>query len=195
VEVPFEYSPGCPGSLWELERALTDLARDPLAGILVLERLIERGFRSEPLVWDFRPPPPRTQSDHYVVIEALDPDQRPVAGVRVELLIADGEVKQAQTDGQGIVRVERIQAGRVVIRVLGLDGELWRPLGVAAVRNAGAELARSPTGTEEGHPAARSRSHGAPRAAVRSHVDRRDGSTPRVREAQTASKTKEREPA
>jgi N-acetylmuramoyl-L-alanine amidase len=137
----FEYSTRYPGSLWELEHELTRQARGPIPRILVLERLIERGFRCEPLVWNFRPLPPRTQSDHYVVIEALDPDQRPVPGVRVELLIADGEVKHAQTDGKGVARVERIQAGRVVIRVLGLDGELWRPLDGAAAQ---------PSGTQQG---------------------------------------------
>jgi hypothetical protein len=52
----------------------------------------------------------------------------PVAGLRLELLIADGEIKHAQTDANGIARVERIQAGRVVIRVLDLDGALWKPL-------------------------------------------------------------------
>jgi len=71
---------------------------------------------------------PRTTTDHYVVIEAVDEQERPVRGVRIEVLIPDGEIRGAQTGQDGIARVERIQAASVVIRVLDLDGSMWKAL-------------------------------------------------------------------
>jgi hypothetical protein len=126
-----------PNSVAALARELMRAARNPIPRVIVLERLIERGFRFEPLVWNFQPPPPRTQTEHSIVVEAVDADARPVPGLHLELLIADGEVKPAQTDSLGIARVERIQAGRVVIRVLTLDGEAWRPAEPPAAQPSG----------------------------------------------------------
>lgn len=110
----------------ELARA----ARGPSPRFYVLERVIERGVTLESPAFEAPALPPRTAADHYVVVEAVTDTElpAPVAGLRLELLIADGEIKSAQTDANGIARVERIQAGRVVIRVLDVDGALWRPL-------------------------------------------------------------------
>jgi N-acetylmuramoyl-L-alanine amidase len=113
----------------DVMRELTRLARGPLPLLYVLERVIERGMRYETPKFAPPPLPPRSATEHYVVIEAIDDAESPapVAGLRLELLIADGEVRTAQTDANGVARVQRIQAGRVVIRVLDLDGARWRP--------------------------------------------------------------------
>ena len=42
-------------------------------------------------------------------------------------MIAGGELKGATTGSDGRARVDGIQAGRAVIRVLGMDGDGWRP--------------------------------------------------------------------
>jgi Putative peptidoglycan binding domain len=124
----FPYLVAGPGSVSELAAELAYRASDSVPMVFVFERLIERGWRAEPLVWRPRPLPARTQSEHYVEVRAVDRTQAPVAGVRLELLIADGEIRSARTNALGVARVERVQAGRVVIRVLELDGALWRPL-------------------------------------------------------------------
>jgi hypothetical protein len=110
----------------ELSRA----ARGPVPSLYVLERRIERGVLHESPRFEAPPLPPRSATDHYLVVEAVTDTElpAPVAGLRLELLIADGEIKSAQTDANGIARVERVQAGRVVIRVLDLDGALWQPV-------------------------------------------------------------------
>jgi hypothetical protein len=134
----FDYCVGpAPTSVDELAHALLDAACGPLPRVIVLERLIERGFRAEPLVWKPRPLPPRTQTDHFVVVQALDPEERPVAGLQLEVLIADGEIRAMQTDAEGFARVDRVQAGRVVIRVLGVDGKRWRALEEPAAQPSG----------------------------------------------------------
>jgi N-acetylmuramoyl-L-alanine amidase len=141
----FEYAPA-PDSVDALARELVRAAREPLPRVIVLERLVERGFRFEPLPWKPRPLPPRTDTEHYVVIEAVTDavPAKPVAGLQLELVIADGEVKWARTGADGVARVERIRAGRAVIRVLGLDGEMWRPLdGDACVPSANGERIRT----------------------------------------------------
>ena len=74
-----------------------------------------------------------------MVVQAVDSNEGPVPGVRLELLIAGGEVKTAQTGPDGIARVERIRAGRVVIRLVDLDGDMWQPLDGAAAQPSGSE--------------------------------------------------------
>ena len=115
--------------LWELTQELSERTRAPSPSIVVLERRIERGFfaPSAPKR-EGTPQPQRTETDHYVIVQALDPDGQPASGVRLELLIAGGEVRTTQTGADGNARVERIQAGSVVIRVLDIDSDLWRPL-------------------------------------------------------------------
>lgn len=114
--------------LWELSQELSERTCELSPSIVVLERRIERGIFAPPAPRREGPPQPqRTDTDHYVVVQALDPDGQPVPGVRLELLIAGGEVRSAQTGSDGYARVERIQAGRVVVRVLGVDGSAWHP--------------------------------------------------------------------
>jgi hypothetical protein len=125
----FPYQPVPPCSCYGVELALARAARDPIPALYVLERRIERGIQLDMPKFEAPPLPPRTTTDHYVVVEAAaDTDSTPVAGLRLELLIADGEIKNARTDANGVARVERIQAARAVIRVLDLDGARWRPL-------------------------------------------------------------------
>jgi hypothetical protein len=123
----------------DVVRALTRAAREPGPELYVLERVIERGMRREAPKFKTPPLPPRTATDHYVVIEAVTDTEpaEPAAGIRLELLIADGEIRTAETDTSGVARIERIQAGRVVIRVLDLDAALWRPLAGDPARPSG----------------------------------------------------------
>jgi hypothetical protein len=135
--------PRCPLPPWsicnDVVAALADAARGPQPELYVLERVIERGMRYTMPKFESRPLPPRTATEHYVVVEAVQDTEKaePAAGVRLELLIADGEIRTAQTDASGVARIERIQAGRVVIRVLDLDAALWRPLAGEPARPSG----------------------------------------------------------
>lgn len=116
--------------LWELTEMLDECTHASSELILVMERPVVRGMFLVPSIprREPAPQPVRTTSDHYVVVEAVDPDGQPVPGVRLELLIAGGEVRSAQTGSDGIARMERIQAARVVIRVVDLDGDAWSAL-------------------------------------------------------------------
>lgn len=124
---------------------LVDAARGSIPLLYVLERRIERGFQLGAPGVEAPQLPPRTATEHFVVVEAVTDTEpaAPVVGLRLELLIADGEVRTAQTDVNGIARVERIQAGRVVIRVLDVDGALWWPAeGAASQASGGGERPR-----------------------------------------------------
>jgi hypothetical protein len=65
----------------------------------------------------------------FVVVEAVTDEEKPlpVPGLRLELLLANGEVRTATTDLAGQVRVEPIPQGECHIMVPGLDGSAWRP--------------------------------------------------------------------
>lgn len=126
--------------------ALAQRARGSAPMLYVLERRCAGGLQHETPEFKAPPLPPRTTTEHSIVIEAVRDTENcePVPGLRLELLIADGEVRAAQTDANGVARVERIQAGRAVIRVLGVDGALWRPVeGAAAERSTSQARARA----------------------------------------------------
>jgi N-acetylmuramoyl-L-alanine amidase len=97
--------------------------------ITVLERKKPRPRPAAP-VERKQPTVVRSASAHYVVVEAVTDAEpaMPVPGLRLQLLVAGGEVISAQTDHEGFARVEGIHASRVVIRVQAIDGKLWRPL-------------------------------------------------------------------
>lgn len=63
----------------------------------------------------------------YVTIEVLTEEEKPVPSVRLEVLLADGEVISRATDADGRLHVEPIPQGRCTVRVTTLDGTAWRP--------------------------------------------------------------------
>lgn len=65
----------------------------------------------------------------FVVVEAMADDEAPlpVPGLRVEFLLADGEVRTATTDGAGLARMDPIPQGQCHIILPSLDGSSWRP--------------------------------------------------------------------
>ena len=75
-------------------------------------------------------PAPLSATDAWVVVQCIDErdPQRPISGIRVQVITASAEVRTASTDTEGIARVDGIAPGRVTIRLLDLDGSLWRPV-------------------------------------------------------------------
>jgi N-acetylmuramoyl-L-alanine amidase len=71
---------------------------------------------------------PRT----WVGVETVDRDGMPVAGVRCEILLADGDVRTVRTDAHGKARLEPIPQGQCHIRLPELDGSAWKPESGAA---------------------------------------------------------------
>lgn len=65
---------------------------------------------------------------HWIEVQALDEREKPVAGVALDLVLADGEVKRLSTREDGFARVDGIPPGDVTIGLPELDGGLWRPL-------------------------------------------------------------------
>lgn len=63
----------------------------------------------------------------FVVVEAVDDAQAVVSGLRLEILLADGEMRSVRTNAQGQVRLDPIPQGQCHIRVPDLDGSSWRP--------------------------------------------------------------------
>ena len=86
-----------------------------------------------------RPPPkieiqsidlaPLSATSSWVGIECVDDRQppRPVPNIGLEIITASGDVRSAHTNEHGTVFVDRIAPGSVAIRVISLDGRLWRP--------------------------------------------------------------------
>lgn len=112
----------------EIEDAIREAARRPRPRLQLLIREFKRGYVGEPLTWPRAQGGVRLDSEHYLVVHAVDADEKPVAGVALEVVIAGGEVKNTATGRDGFARVERIHAATAEIRVLNVDGALWRPL-------------------------------------------------------------------
>lgn len=63
----------------------------------------------------------------YVTIEAVTEEEEPVARLRLEVLLADGEVLSRSTDASGRLHLEPIPQGRCTVRVTTVDGAAWHP--------------------------------------------------------------------
>ncbi len=113
----------------EINERLEQEALGPYPNLLLLTRFVARNTITKPSVLELDEPtgPARLSTDHYIVIETVDEQERAVPGIRCELVIAGGEVRTVSTGPTGVVRVDRIQAGRVIIRVADLDGSMWHP--------------------------------------------------------------------
>jgi hypothetical protein len=66
---------------------------------------------------------------HWIELAVADPEGRPVAGVSLELLLADGDIKALSTNADGFARLEPVKAGKVTIRLPKIDGSAWRAAG------------------------------------------------------------------
>jgi hypothetical protein len=115
--------------LWAIGCRLDEVIGRRSAPLMMLGRRVKRGtLQRHALPKPPEPGPPVLDTEHYVVVQTVDEKGGPVRGIRLELVVAGGEFRSAVTDQDGFARVERIRAGRVVIRVLGIDGGMWRPL-------------------------------------------------------------------
>jgi hypothetical protein len=63
----------------------------------------------------------------FVIVETVNEAENPVAGVRCELLLANGEVRAVYTDSQGKASLDPIPQGQLHIRLPELDGSAWWP--------------------------------------------------------------------
>lgn len=73
----------------------------------------------------------RKKETHWIEIEVVDAKEKPLANVTLEVVLPDGSEKTVSTNFAGLVRVEPIPSGSATIRVPGLDGKVWKPLGGA----------------------------------------------------------------
>ena len=106
-----------------------------------LQHEVARGFRTHFLFKEFPrgyvgarvepegiKPIPRLDSAHYLAVQAVDEDERPVAGVELELTLMGGDLRAGRTGSDGFVRLERLHSASAIIRVVSLDGSMWQPL-------------------------------------------------------------------
>jgi hypothetical protein len=63
----------------------------------------------------------------FVVVEVVDEDERPVSGIRLEVLLADGQFRTLTTNAEGTASLDPIPQGQCHIRLPQLDGSSWRP--------------------------------------------------------------------
>lgn len=66
---------------------------------------------------------------HWVEVATVDSDDKPVAGVALEIQLADGSLRNLSSNADGFARLEPVPAGKVVIRLPKLDGSGWRAAG------------------------------------------------------------------
>jgi hypothetical protein len=64
---------------------------------------------------------------HWLELRVVDPKNRPLSGVRVEISPADGELRASSTDADGFVYLMPIPAGDCGIRLPDLDARGWKP--------------------------------------------------------------------
>lgn len=63
----------------------------------------------------------------FVVVEVVNTAGAPVPLLRIEVLLADGELLTRATDAHGQLQLDSIPQGRCHIRVPTLDGNAWQP--------------------------------------------------------------------
>jgi hypothetical protein len=100
------------------------------AAVLLLRR--QRFYAVEKEKERVTPSQLRKAQSHWIEIEAVDPDQQPVTGVKLELVLVSGGTAVIETNKKGLARLENMQAGNVTVRVLSVDGSAWHPVGGAA---------------------------------------------------------------
>jgi N-acetylmuramoyl-L-alanine amidase len=129
--------PGLEPMLQELIRGLgrpSPRAEQPpnFASFYVARRKRERTFQELPDPWkevreaiEAAERAPRG----FIVVEAVTDEKEPlpVSGLRVEFLVADGQVRTTTTDGTGQARLDPIPQGQCHIILPTLDGGSWRP--------------------------------------------------------------------
>jgi hypothetical protein len=117
--------------------------RPHFAQVLVLRRQVDSGI-SVPLQT------PREDYDQalraadrapksFVVVNTTGEDGAPVSRVRIELVLANGDLRTLYTDARGQARADDIPQGNCTIRVAELDKDDWRPAagGAASVVDRG----------------------------------------------------------
>ena len=71
---------------------------------------------------------------HWITIELLGEDDKPIPGERYRIELPDGSVQEGRLDGLGLARVRGIeQAGKCAVTFPDLDEEAWSSLGTSAV--------------------------------------------------------------
>jgi hypothetical protein len=124
-------------ALEQLLSVMTNQADKPWLELLLLRRL-----RSAPIASGEGPALTPSQlrksrEVHWIEVELVDRHtEQPKAGVSLELVLADGELRKLRSDDLGLVRVSPIPVGDVTIRLPELDGEMWTPVGGAPARQA-----------------------------------------------------------
>ena len=63
----------------------------------------------------------------FVIVETVNEDGKPIPHVRLEILLADGQVLTRVTGANGQMRLDPIPQGRCTVRLPDLDGSSWRP--------------------------------------------------------------------
>lgn len=61
----------------------------------------------------------------FIVVEAVSDAGAPMPNLRLELLLADGQVRSVYTNHEGSARAEPIPQGRCHVRVAEVDGSYW----------------------------------------------------------------------
>jgi hypothetical protein len=73
--------------------------------------------------------PTEEETDHWIEIELVDPDGRPVPNQRFELSTEDGERTGGRLDDRGFARVERLRTTSYQIRFPDVPGSAWQQVG------------------------------------------------------------------
>ncbi len=73
-------------------------------------------------------PSSKDQPKHWIEIQLFDEMDQPVAGEPYEIMLPDQSVASGSTDGQGLARVDGIDAGSCQITFPKRDQEAWSPL-------------------------------------------------------------------
>jgi Rhs element Vgr protein len=74
---------------------------------------------------EFPPDQPPTPKKSWIEVQVTDDSGDPVAGERVDLTLPNGQVRQTRTDSNGLLRVDRIEAGQCQISLPQRDADAW----------------------------------------------------------------------
>lgn len=72
-------------------------------------------------------PPAQAEPEHWIEIELLDDEGKPVANERWFVELPDGSQKSGRTDGQGRARVDGVDPGTAKVSFPDLDKKMYQP--------------------------------------------------------------------
>lgn len=103
-------------------------ARGELLAVRIPETAASGGASTAKKPEEKKPEPEPPKEKTWIRVKVVDPDDNPVAGVKLELKLPDGSVRKVTVDDSGEIDIDGIDPGSCELALPEYDGGDWRVL-------------------------------------------------------------------